>query len=309
MKLLITGGTGLVGHAFKCVERDFNNQYEIVYINSKDCDLTDLESTINTIKYHQPDCVIHLAACVGGLYKNMNQKVEMFEHNININTNIVKACHINNIGKFVGMLSTCIFPDSTTYPINEDMLHDGAPHESNDAYAYAKRMLDVQCRAYNEQHNTNYSCIIPTNIYGKNDNYNLQDAHVLPALIHKCFIAKQENKMFVVRGTGKPLRQFIHAEDLARCIMRLLPSLNKENIIISPTQEHSIGDVAKYVARAFNYEHALTYDDSYSDGQFKKTADNTKLLSRLEDVSFENIESGIRGVVKHFNSRYPDIRV
>lgn len=309
MKLLITGGSGLVGHAFKCVEHDFRNHHEVVYISSKDCDLTDLESTINTVKYHQPDCVIHLAACVGGLYKNMNQKVEMFEHNININTNIVKACHINNIDKFVGMLSTCIFPDNTTYPINEDMLHDGAPHESNDAYAYAKRMLDVQCRAYNEQHDTNYSCIIPTNIYGKNDNYNLQDAHVLPALIHKCYIAQQENKMFVVRGTGKPLRQFIHAEDLARCIMRLLPGLNKENIIISPTQEHSIGDVAKYVARAFNYEHALTYDDSYSDGQFKKTADNTKLLSRLEDVSFENIESGIKSVVKHFQSRYPNLRV
>ena len=311
MKILITGGTGLVGHAFKKVskQKPFKSKHDFIFISSKDCDLTNLSATDSTIKNHATDCVIHLAACVGGLYKNMNQKVDMFEKNVDINTNILKACYKNKISKFIGMLSTCIFPDETTYPINEDMLHNGPPHSSNDAYAYAKRMLDIHCRAYNEQHETNYSCIIPTNIYGDNDNYNIQDAHVLPALIHKCYVAKLNSSPFVVYGTGKPLRQFIYADDLATCILNLIPSLNRENIIISPTQEHTIGQVATCVARAFNYEHALVYDDSYSDGQFKKTADNSKLLDRLGDVNFTDIEQGISNTVKHFTSRYPHLRI
>lgn len=309
MRILITGGTGLVGHAFKKIAKDYKHEYDFTFLSSKDCDLTNLNSTIATVKAYNPYCVIHLAACVGGLYKNMNQKVDMFEKNVDINTNILKACYQAKVEKFIGMLSTCIFPDKTTYPINEDMLHDGTPHVSNDAYAYAKRMLDVHCRAYNEQYETNYSCIIPTNIYGDNDNYNLEDAHVLPALIHKCYIAKVESKPFVVRGTGKPLRQFIHADDLATCIVKLIPSINRENIIISPNKEHTIGEVATYIARAFDYEHALTYDDTYSDGQFKKTADNTKLMDRLDNVEFIDIETGIKNTVKYFTSRYPQVRL
>ena len=310
MKILVTGGTGLVGNSIRSIEKKYN--YKLVYVSSKDCDLTDYHSTLRVVEDITPDCVIHLAANVGGLYKNMNFKVNMFEDNMLINHNVVKSCYHNRVSKFIGMLSTCIFPDDTTYPINENMLHTGAPHQSNDAYAYAKRMLEVQCNAYNAQYNTNYNCIIPTNIYGDNDNYHLEDAHVIPALIHKCYNAKQSNELFEVRGTGNPLRQFIHADDLAHIILQLVPVINQDNIIASPSKEYSIRDAATYVARAFDYEHALTFNNQYSDGQYKKTADNTKLLNILPEWSkpdqFIDLESGIQSVVNHFKSRYPNIR-
>ena len=128
-----------------------------------------------------------------------------------MNDNVLSCSHKYGIKKVVSCLSTCIFPDKTTYPINETMLHNGPPHLSNDAYAYSKRMLEVQSKAYQEQYGDNFICVIPTNIYGENDNYNLENAHVIPALIHKCYNAKKNNKKFIVCGTGSPLRQFIYS--------------------------------------------------------------------------------------------------
>ena len=197
--ILITGSGGLVGYSYKNIQQLYP-QYKYTFMTRADCDLLKFSNTVQYLKLCNPDIVIHLAANVGGLFKNMNQKVQMFEDNIKMNMNILSACYSANVKQFIGILSTCIFPDKTTYPISEDMLQLGPPHTSNDAYAYAKRMLEVQCKAYNEQYNTNYSCIIPTNIYGDNDNYHLEDAHVIPALIHKCYLAKQKQKPFIVAG-------------------------------------------------------------------------------------------------------------
>ena len=187
------------------------------------------------------------------------------------------------------------------------MLHNGPPHSSNDAYAYAKRMLEVQSKAYQEQYKDNFVCVIPTNIYGENDNYSLEDGHVIPALIHKCYLSKQNNEKFVVRGTGKPLRQFIYATDLAKLMLWVLESYDeKDSIILSVSEEEemSIGDVARLVAKEFDYEHMMTFDDSYSDGQFKKTADNSKLMSLYSDFKFTNMEEGMRNSVKWFIDHY-----
>ena len=210
--VLITGGSGLVGQGLQYFKHLYP-EYQLIFSNSKQCNLCDFNSTLEYFKMLQPDIVIHLAACVGGLFKNMNQKVDMLENNLMINYNVLKCCHLVNVEKCISCLSTCIFPDKTTYPINEEMLHQGPPHHSNDAYAYAKRMLEIQSKSYQEQYGSNFICIIPTNIYGPHDNYHLEDAHVIPALIHKCFLAKKENKPFIVFGSGKPLRQFIYSED------------------------------------------------------------------------------------------------
>jgi GDP-L-fucose synthase len=264
---------------------------------------------------HKPTHVIHLAACVGGLYKNMNQKVDMLEKNLLMNFNVVKCCHEFGVQKLVACLSTCIFPDKTTYPINEEMLHDGPPHTSNDAYAYAKRMLEIQCQAYRENYGDKFVCVIPTNIYGPNDNFNLEDAHVIPALIHKCYLAKQKGEDFVVRGTGKPLRQFIHSEDLAELMMWTLENYDGKSLILSVPEkdEVSIGYVAKQIAKAFEYEHRMYFDPYYSDGQYKKTADNTKLANLLltgfpSVFDFINIDEGIANTVKWFIENYESAR-
>lgn len=308
-KILITGGTGLIGKAIEEISSSYN--YKFVFVGSKDCDLSNYSQTYNLFEYLKPDYVIHLAACVGGLFKNMNYKVDMYEKNTIINHNVLKCAHIFECKKVVSCLSTCIFPDKTTYPINESMLHDGPPHHSNDAYAYAKRMLEVQSKAYQEQYDKNFICVIPTNIYGPFDNFSLEDGHVIPALIHRCYLNKKNNEKFIVRGTGKPLRQFIYSEDLAKLIMwSLIDYDEKSSIILSVNEkdETSIENVARIIARSYDYENNIVFDDSYSDGQYKKTADNQKLMNLIKNFDFTKIEDGIKNNVDWFIKNYDSCR-
>jgi GDP-L-fucose synthase len=305
--VLVTGGTGLVGNAIKNVSHSFKYiNYEFLFISSKDYDLTIFDKTSEMFQKYQPYYVIHLAACVGGLYKNMNNKVEMLEKNLMINYNVVKCSHIFNVEKLICCLSTCIFPDNVTYPIDESMLHNGPPHHSNDAYAYAKRMLEIQCKAYRENYGSNFICVTPTNIYGPFDNFDLENAHVLPALIHKCYLAKKHNIDFRIRGTGTPLRQFIYSEDLAKLILNIMENHNDDNLILSVPEndEISIKDIAFIIAKCFNYENYLIFETNFSDGQYKKTVSSKKLLNRIPDFQFTMINNGIEKTVKWFIENY-----
>jgi len=308
-KVIVTGGSGLVGNAIK-IKSEMCHEFEFIFLSRKDGDLSDLEQTREIFKKHNPSYVIHLAACVGGLYKNMNDKVEMFEKNIAINYNVVKCCYEYNVEKLVACLSTCIFPDQIKeYPIHEHMLHDGAPHNSNYTYAYAKRMLEVHCRAYRENFGKNFICVTPTNIYGPYDNFDLENAHVLPALIHRCFIAKRDNIDFIVRGSGKALRQFIFSEDLAENILFIMTNSDEHNTILSvPEKDNiSIREIAKIIAKEYNYEDRLVFDTSYDDGQIIKTVSNQKLQELYDkhgkSLVFTDIESGIKKTIQWFVKR------
>jgi len=314
-KILITGGTGLVGKALEIECNKIDKINTLFFVNSKICDLTDNTETYKLFEKIKPDYVIHLAACVGGLYKNMNYKVDMLEKNISINSNVLKCCHIFNVKKCISCLSTCIFPDNITYPINETMLHNGPPHNSNNTYAYAKRILEIHSKAYQEQYNRDFICIIPTNIYGPYDNFNLEDAHVIPALIHRCYLAKKNKEPFIVKGSGKPLRQFIYSNDVAKLIIWVLEKYHeKESIILSTNKkdEVSIKNIAFYIAECFDYKDHIVFDSSYSDGQYKKTADNSKLMKLLEtskeSFEFTDIKEGIETSVKWFIDNYEECR-
>lgn len=299
MKIIVTGGSGLVGNAFQKIKEEYDHSF--VFYSSKDCDLLEYEKSLSKIADEKADCVIHLAANVGGLYKNINQKVSMFETNILINLNIVRICSLLNL-KFVGCLSTCIFPDNVKYPITEDVLFDGPPHDSNYGYAYAKRMLEIHCKTYREQFNSDFRCFIPTNLYGPFDNFNLQDAHVIPSLIHRCYLSKKNNEDFIVYGTGKPLRQFMHSEDFARIILNEFDKPDRDPKIICPKEEYSIGDIATMVANSFNYEDRIVFDSTKSDGQFKKTA-----ISKI-NYNFKDIKIGIKETVDWFIKNYESIK-
>ena len=304
--VLVTGGTGLVGNGIKHICTNYKDKYDFVFTNSKEFNLFYMTQTDILFEKYKPTYVIHLAANVGGLYKNMKQKVSMLEKNLIINYNVINCAHNYGVTKLIACLSTCIFPDKVNYPISEEDLHNGPPHTSNDSYAYAKRMLEIQCKAYRENYKDNFICIIPTNIYGPYDNFDLEDGHVLPALIHKCYQAKQENVDFVVRGTGSPLRQFIYSRDLGELIMQVLENYDGDKIILSPPETHevSIRYVATQIAEAFDYVDKMKFDDSFSDGQYKKTVSNSKLMCFLKEreVAFEwtSIEHGIKETVKWF---------
>jgi GDP-L-fucose synthase len=302
--VLVTGGTGLVGKAVEAVTSRAPVEGETwFFAGSKDANLTSMTETTALFERVKPTHVIHLAGKVGGLFKNMKYKVEMWKDNVEINSNVMECCKDFKVTKLVSCLSTCIFPDKTTYPIDETMLHTGPPHSSNEGYAYAKRMIDVVSRCYNEQYGCNFTSVIPTNVYGPHDNYHLEDSHVVPGLIHKFYNAQKTGEPMKVWGSGKPLRQFVYSEDLARLMIWTLRDYNDATPIIlsvGEEEEVSIKDVVHMIAKAMDYKGELIFDTDKADGQFKKTANNAKLRSLLPDFKFMPMEEGIKKSVDWF---------
>ena len=297
-KLLVTGGNGLVGSSINADIR-IGNEY----------DLRNLEDTNTMFNLYKPTHVIHCAGKVGGVGGNMNYKGEYFYDNIMINTNVIEQSRKCGVEKLVSFLSTCVFPDNVEYPLTESKIHLGEPHFSNYPYAYAKRMADIQIRAYREQYGLSYVSVIPTNIYGPNDNFSLTQGHVMPMLIHKLYLAQKNNTDFVVWGSGKPLREFIYSKDIATLSEWAVNNYNDpEPIIFSTSHEISIMDLVDLLVKEFNFKGKVIFDKSKPDGQFRKPSDNTKLKSYLPDFNFTPIEDGIKETVNWFIENYEKIR-
>jgi GDP-L-fucose synthase len=223
-RILVTGGSGLVGKALQIVVQDEKRQDEDwIFVGSKDANLCDLDATTQLFDKHKPTHVIHLAAMVGGLFHNMSHNLDFLRSNLAMNSNVLQVSHEKGVKKVVSCLSTCIFPDKTTYPIDETMIHNGPPHPSNFGYSYAKRMIDVMNQAYHEQHGCLFTSVVPCNVFGPHDNYNLESSHVIPGLIRRLHdVMEAGGSTFTVLGTGKPLRQFIYSLDLARLFLWVL---------------------------------------------------------------------------------------
>jgi GDP-L-fucose synthase len=308
-RLLVTGANGLVGSQFKG---------DLIAITSKVGDLRD-KKTVDSIidfytdkdrqKEYAVDRIIHCAAKVGGVGGNMKYKGEFFYDNIMINTNVIESARQHGVKKLVAFLSTCVFPDNVEYPLTESKIHLGAPHFSNDAYAYAKRMAEVQIRAYKEQYGLNYTSVIPTNIYGPNDNFNIENGHVIPSLIHKCYMARENNTDLVIWGSGEPLREFIYSKDVAELALWVLENYNEsEPIILSTSEEISIKDVVSVIVEAMNFKGNVKFDKTKPDGQFRKPSDNSKLVSYLPNFKFTPFDVGIKETVEWFDKNYPNIK-
>ncbi|XP_035229969.1 GDP-L-fucose synthase-like isoform X2 [Stegodyphus dumicola] len=248
---------------------------------------------------------------VGGLFRNLKYNLDFLRKNIHINDNVLHCSFKHGVEKVVSCLSTCIFPDKTTYPINETMIHNGPPHDSNYGYSYAKRLIDIQNRAYHDQHGCNYTSVIPTNVFGPHDNFNLEDGHVLPGLIHKTYEAKKNGTPLVIWGSGKPLRQFIYSYDLAKLIiwvMREYKEISPIILSVDEEQEVSIKDAALTIAEAFDFKGEVIFDTTKSDGQYKKTASNEKLRKYKPDFVFTPFKEAVKNTVDWFISNYETAR-
>uniref|UniRef100_A0AAY5K344 GDP-L-fucose synthase n=1 Tax=Esox lucius TaxID=8010 RepID=A0AAY5K344_ESOLU len=300
MRVLVTGGTGLVGRAIQHVvreERGIREGEEWIFLSSTDANLMDAGETREVFQKHQPTHVIHLAA---------------MRNNIYINDNVLQAAHEVDAVRVVSCLSTCIFPDKTTYPIDETMIHNGPPHKSNFGYSYAKRMLDVYNRAYHDQERERfYTAVIPTNVFGPHDNFNIKDGHVLPGLIHKAYIAQKEGSPLVVWGSGTPRRQFIYSLDLARLFLWVLTEYQEvEPIILSVGEEEevSIKEAAEAVVEVMGFKGQVTYDTTKADGQFKKTASNAKLRQYCPNFTFTPFKQALKETCDWFVANYDSAR-
>lgn len=339
--ILVTGGSGLVGNGIKSAlktdewlqscftkfegEKSFHIKW--IFLSSKDGDLSDLSQTEKIFHTYKPTHVIHLAAMVGGLFYNMKANLDFFRINMLINDNVLQCCFKYNVQKVISCLSSCIFPrDILSYPITESMVHNGKPHNSNFGYSYAKRMIDVMNQAYQEIIDKNeiglkciFTSIIPCNVYGPHDNFDLEKGHVIPNLIHKAFLSKNEKKEFKLFGTGKAQRQFIYSLDLGRLLIWAIFNYEeREPIILSVDEqdEISIHDVANIILKSMakttrldpiTYSTAKTSTDQ-EDGQIKKTVSNAKIKKYLPDFKFTPIEIGIKNTIEWFENNYNDIK-
>ncbi len=289
MNILVTGGTSTVGKHLKEILPD------AAYISSKECDLTDIKMVRWLISSYTPNIVVHLAAKVGGIQDNIAKPAEYFDDNILMNTNILKVSHEYNVKRFIGILSTCIYPDKVdSYPMKEDVMFNGPPTSTNFSYGYAKRALAVQIEAYNKQYGTKYNYITPCNLYSEYDNFeNDKKMHFITALLKKIKTCTGELNLL---GTGKPLRQFMYAGDLASIIKLTIEKDITENFNVAYPENYSIDDLAKKALGSLKENYYIKYNKPELDGQYRKDVDITKMLALFPEFKFTSYEEGIKKV-------------
>jgi GDP-L-fucose synthase len=318
--ILITGSNGLVGNYLKEIinERNMDVFYNIVYTDRSIVNLENAKHVLDYFNRIKPDIVIHLAAVVGGLYYNLKNNHDIFMSNVNINSNILKACDLYNISRLINVLSTCIFPNNYNQEENQVSLrsndiHKGEPHPSNIGYSYAKRLLEIGSRLLvDKKDDFSVVNLIPTNLYGKYDNYNLEKAHVIPALIHKFYKAKQNDTNVEILGHGTAKRQFLYAKDFADIILKFIDyKLDNKciNCIISPPKkdELSIANVIGKISGRFMFENPILYNKD-NQGQMKKSCDDNE-LSIYFNYNFTSLDTGLLITIDYFINNYETCRI
>ena len=299
MTILVAGGSGLVGSAivreFKRVNRD------VVGISSKDVNLLDRDKTFAYIKKLNPTAIIDAAAKVGGIGGNNAFPVEFLTQNLQIQSNLMDAAHAAKTEKFVFLGSSCIYPRNCPQPIKEDYLLTGELEQTNSAYAIAKIAGIELIKSYRKEYGYKWISVMPTNLYGPNDNFDLETSHVLPALIRKFIEAKQNNKSEVtVWGSGTPLREFLHTDDLAKAILLCMEKYDgAQQINVGSGVEISILDLANKIAEKVGFSGSIVMDANKPDGTPRKVLDITK-VSNLGWKPTITLDQGIASTVEWY---------
>jgi len=321
-KSLVTGGSGMLGSAL--VSHLSGSGIDVIFPTRDKLNLShmsDVEKFIGRYCFTDSegertslDTVYHLAAYVGGVKANSERIATFYSNNIQIGANLLDACARQNVRKVISVLSTCVYPDTNfiTLPLTEDQLHLGPPHSSNFGYAYAKRMLDVHTRALRRQFSLEYVTAIPNNLFGKNDNFHLNDGHVIPALIRKVWEAKITGAPFItVWGDGSPLREFTYAPDAAKILKIIADEYDDDlPINIGCTEERSIKEVTETLCDTLGYTGDIAYDTSRPAGQHRKPSSNSRLLrlTSWKESDYTPFSQAISETCEWFKLHYPNIR-
>lgn len=300
MNTLITGGGGLLGSA--C---NFGHKPPKEELNCLNYD--DLR---NYIKNNNIDSILHSAARVGGVKANTEFVYDFFADNISMSINVMNACKEFEIKRAIFIVSTCAFPVDAPLPLVESSLHCGEPHHTNFGYAYAKRMLEVGSRSLKQQYGINSSCVIPCNLYGEHDSYNLQNGHVIPSIVHKCWIAKNTNSTLEIWGSGKAEREFIYVKDFASIIGKLInekPYI-QETMIVSPGVTYTIEEIVHHIVKIFKFQGKVFFDKSKPEGIMKKNSNNSIFRKYFEDFKFTDLHTGLSNSIEYFVKNYDKLR-
>ena len=305
MTILVAGATGLAGSA---IVRELNRiGRPVVGISSKDVDLLDRNATFNYLNKLKPKAIIDAAARVGGISANSNYPVEFLSENIRIQTNLIDAAHSAKVEEFVFLASSCVYPKNCPQPIKEEYVLTGVLESTNSAYAIAKLAGIELIKAYRKEFGHRWISVMPTNLYGPNDNFDLESSHVFPALIRKFIDAKKSNVNSVkLWGTGKPRREFLHVDDLSKAIIVCLDNYNSDlQINIGTGIDLTVAELAEKIAKNTGFTGTIDWDVAREDGTPQKVLDIQK-ISNLGWKPTINIDEGIKLTVEWYLENYQE---
>lgn len=302
-KIWITGPRGMVGSAI--IRKLSLKKFKILYESREKLNLLSQQSVALWVKKKKPDIVIMTAAKVGGIYANDNYAGEFIYQNIQIQNNIIEASKINNVKKLIFLGSSCIYPRNCKQPIKERYLLTGALEKTNEWYAIAKIAGIKMIQAYRKQYKCNFISLMPCNMYGKGDNYDELNSHVLASLVRKFYIAKQNKKNFVeIWGNGKPLREFMHVDDFADAVLFAMKKYNSDTPLnIGSGQELAISKLAKLISKTIKYKGKIIYNKKFPNGTPRKLLDSSK-IKKLGWKSKIKLEAGIKDSIEDFRKNY-----
>ena len=304
MKIFLAGHKGLVGSAIlrKLKKKNYKN---IIIADRKKLDLLSQGSVYKFLKKNKPDIVIIAAAKVGGVLNNSRYGADFIYENLQIQNNLINGSYINKIRKLIFLGSSCIYPKNSKQPIKEEYLLNGKLEETNEPYAISKIAGVKMCEAFNKQYNTNYLCLMPTNTYGPNDNYDLLDSHFFPALIRKAYECKLKGKKSIeVWGSGKPLRELIFVDDIAdACIYFMTKKIKYSLVNIGVGKDMTIKKYVNFLLKKLNLKVKIKFNTSRPDGVYRKVL-NVNRAKKLGWKAKINLDKGFDITYRDFLKKY-----
>ena len=305
--IFVAGASGIVGSAIVRGLK-LKNYKKILKPSSSELDLRNQNDVESYLKENKPDYIFLCAGKVGGIKANNDYKAEFLYDNLAIQSNLIHGAFKNNITNLMNFGSSCIYPKECEQPIKEEYLLKGELEETNEGYAIAKIAGIKMCEKYNNQYNCNYMSVLPTNLYGPNDNYDLNNSHVLPALLHKTYLAKiNRDKFIYLWGTGDAKREFMHVDDLADASIFLAEKNHShDRINIGIGKDITINELAIKIMNILRYKGAIKYNSSVPDGTPKKLLD----ISIISDLGWKakiDLTTGIKNVFKNFKKEFPNL--
>ena len=308
MKIFLAGHNGLVGSAIlKALKK--KSKYQVITINKKKLNLLDQTKVFKFLKKNKPNIVIIAAARVGGILANQNFGGEFIYENLQIQNNLIHGSFKNGIKNLIFLGSSCIYPKNSPQPIKEKYLLTGKLEETNEPYAVAKIAGVKMCEAYNKQFGTNYKCIMPSNTYGPNDNYDLSNSHFFPAMIHKAHLCKVKKKDFIeIWGSGKPYRELIYVDDIADACMYFMNKKTNHSLInIGVGKDYTIKYYIEFILKKLRLNIKIKFDRTKPDGVDKKVLD-VSLAKKYGWKAKTSLSEGFDKTVEDFQKNYQNLK-